>query len=149
MQAIGPVALLAGDYDEAIEYFTRALGFRVVEDTAFDGDKRWVLVAPPNSAGTSPLLTRAVTADQRARVGDQAGGRVFHFLLTDDFAADFSAMKGRGVRFLEAPRREEYGTVAVFKDLYGNRWDRLQLRRGAGRPAPAPAGSGAVGRTQR
>lgn len=144
MQSIGHVALLVRDYDEAIEYFTRALNFRVIQDDPVPGGKRWVLVAPPNSPGTSILLAQAAAADQEARIGDQTGGRVFLFLHTDDFLGDYSAMKAKGVRFLEAPRREEYGTVAVFEDLYGNKWDLLELRDGAGggRATPAAGGSG-------
>ena len=126
---IGAVTFLVRDYDEAITYFTQTLRFSLVEDTALAGDKRWVLVAPPGGAGTRLLLARAATAEQRAAVGRQAGGRVFLFLHTDDFARDHPAMKQRGVRFAEEPRHEAYGTVAVFEDLYGNKWDLLQLKR--------------------
>ena len=128
-QRIGYVALVVRDYDEAIEYYTNALGFDVVEDTALGGDKRWVLVAPRGSAETRLLLAQASTPEQRARVGDQTGGRVFLFLHTDDFWRDYNEMIARGVKFCEAPRDEPYGTVVVFEDLYGNRWDLLQLRR--------------------
>jgi len=124
-QAIGHVALLVRDYDQAIAFFTQALGFTLVEDTA-QGGKRWVLVAPPGSEGTSLLLARAATPEQEAHVGRQAGGRVFLFLETDDFRRDHGAMKERGVRFLEEPREESYGIVAVFEDLYGNKWDLIE-----------------------
>jgi len=127
-QTIGYVTLLVRDYDEAIAYFTRTLRFELVEDTALGDGKRWVLVTPPGSGGTSLLLARAATPEQIARIGDQAGGRVFLFLHTDDAQRDYADMKSRGVRFHEAPRQETYGTVAVFEDLYGNRWDLVQLR---------------------
>ena len=120
--AIGSVALVVRDYDEAVAYFTHALGFELIEDTPLGGGKRWVRVGPPDG-GTALLLAKATTPDQLARVGDHAGGRDFLFLHTDDFARDHAAMTARGVRFAEAPRRESYGTVAVFEDLYGNRWD--------------------------
>ena len=134
---IAHVALLVRDYDEALAFFTQALGFRCVADTPLGGEKRWVLVAPPGDGGTALLLARAVGDAQRARVGDQTGGRVFLFLQTDDFARDHAAMRARGVRFVEAPRDEAYGTVAVFLDLYGNRWDLVE-----GRPTGANAGGG-------
>jgi catechol 2,3-dioxygenase-like lactoylglutathione lyase family enzyme len=120
------VALLVRDYDEAIDWFTRVLGFALVEDAPVAGGKRWVVVAPPGPDGASLLLARAATDVQRARVGDQTGGRVFLFLETDDFARDHAALVARGVRFAEPPREEPYGTVAVFLDLYGNRWDLVQ-----------------------
>ena len=126
-QRIGALTYLVRDYDEAIAYFTRALGFALIEDTALADGKRWVLVAPQGSAGTNLLLAKAVGPDQVARIGDQAGGRVFLFLHSDDFARDYETMRSRGVRFLEEPRHEAYGTVAVFADLYGNKWDLLQL----------------------
>lgn len=121
-RVIASVALLVRDYDEAVAFYTHALGFDLLEDTPLGGDKRWVRVAPPGG-GTALLLAKAVTPGQLARVGDQAGGRVFLFLHTDDFARDHAAMTARGVRFAEPPRRESYGMVAVFEDLYGNRWD--------------------------
>ncbi|MBZ5546805.1 MAG: VOC family protein [Acidobacteriia bacterium] len=127
-QALGCVALVVRDYDEAIAFFTHALGFTLFEDTDLGQGKRWVLVGPTNSRGTSLLLARAVTPEQTSRVGNQTGGRVFLFLHTDDFWSDYQGMKERGVRFREAPREEEYGTVAVFEDLYGNKWDLLQLK---------------------
>jgi catechol 2,3-dioxygenase-like lactoylglutathione lyase family enzyme len=128
-QHIGYVALLVRDYDEAISYFTGTLGFTVVEDTDLGGDKRWVLVAPPRSVETRLLLARAASADQSSRIGNQTGGRVFLFLHTDDFWRDYQAYRSRGVLFREEPREEPYGIVAVFEDLYGNRWDLLELKR--------------------
>jgi catechol 2,3-dioxygenase-like lactoylglutathione lyase family enzyme len=126
-QRIGHVALLVRDYDEAITYYTERLGFDLLADTGLGDGKRWVLVAPQGGAGTALLLARAATPEQKARIGDQTGGRVFLFLHTDDFWRDYREMESRGVRFTEEPRREAYGTVAVFEDLYGNRWDLLQL----------------------
>lgn len=126
MQVVGIVTLVVRDYDEAIQYFTQKLGFALLEDAPREGDKRWVVVAPPTSQGAGLLLARAATPEQEACVGRQTGGRVFLFLHTDDFAADYQAMQARGVRFVEAPRNEAYGTVVVFEDLYGNRWDLLQ-----------------------
>lgn len=125
MASIAQVALLVREYDEAIAFFTGALGFELVEDKDLGGGKRWVVVGP-RGGGTRLLLARAVGAEQVARVGDQTGGRVGFFLHTDDFARDHAAFLARGVRFLEPPRREPYGTVAVFEDLSGNRWDLLQ-----------------------
>jgi catechol 2,3-dioxygenase-like lactoylglutathione lyase family enzyme len=131
-QTIGYVALVVRDYDEAIAFFTKKLGFRVVEDSPardrLGRDKRWVLVAPLNSRGTSLLLARASTPAEASRIGNQTGGRVFLFLHTDDFWRDYQAMTARGVKFCETPREESYGTVAVFEDLYGNKWDLLQLK---------------------
>ena len=123
---LAAVTFLVRDYDEAIAFFTEKLGFELAEDSPLGEGKRWVVVAPPGSAGTKLLLAKAVTPEQIARIGDQAGGRVFLFLHTDDFLRDYEAMRSRGVRFLEAPRQEAYGTVAVFEDLYGNKWDLLQ-----------------------
>ena len=128
-QSIGYVALLVRDYDEAIAFYTQALGFRLVEDTDLGNGKRWVLVAPPGSDGTRLLLARAVTPEQSSRIGNQTGGRVFLFLHTDDFWRDYRDMTERGVKFIEKPREESYGTVAQFEDLYGNKWDLLQLKR--------------------
>jgi catechol 2,3-dioxygenase-like lactoylglutathione lyase family enzyme len=125
---IASISLLVRDYDEAIAFFTTALGFELIEDRAMEG-KRFVTVAPRGSAagsGPSLVLARASTPEQLARVGDQTGGRVFLFLHTDDFARDYDHMRAHGVRFLESPRHEPYGTVAVFLDLYGNKWDLLQ-----------------------
>jgi catechol 2,3-dioxygenase-like lactoylglutathione lyase family enzyme len=124
-QKIAAVALVVRDYDEAIAYFTGCLRFVVVEDTPLGDGKRWVVVRPPDG-GTALLLARAATPEQKARVGDQTGGRVFLFLHTDDFWRDYRDMQSRGVRFVEQPRDEAYGTVAVFVDLYSNRWDLVQ-----------------------
>jgi catechol 2,3-dioxygenase-like lactoylglutathione lyase family enzyme len=124
---IAAVALVVRDYDEAIAYFTDSLRFAVVEDTPLGSGKRWVVVRP-SGGGTALLLARAATPEQAARVGDQTGGRVFLFLRTDDFWRDYRDMQARGVRFAEEPREEAYGTVVVFHDLYGNRWDLIQRR---------------------
>jgi catechol 2,3-dioxygenase-like lactoylglutathione lyase family enzyme len=126
-QTIGHVALIVRDYDEAISFCIHALGFELIEDTDLGDGKRWVIVRPRGSDGTSLLLARAVTPEQESRIGDQTGGRVFLFLHTDDFWRDYHDMESRGVVFTEPPRREAYGTVAVFADLYGNRWDLLEL----------------------
>jgi len=125
-QTIASVALVVRDYDEALAFFTECLQFVVVEDTHLDGGKRWVVVAPRGGTGSTVLLARAVTSEQALRVGDQTGGRVFLFLRTDDFWRDYEDMRSRGVRFVEEPREETFGTVAVFLDLYGNRWDLVQ-----------------------
>jgi catechol 2,3-dioxygenase-like lactoylglutathione lyase family enzyme len=123
------VALVVRDYDEAIEFYTKKLGFRVVEDVYKpEQDKRWVVVAPPGSSGTSLLLARASTSEQEAFIGNQAGGRVFLFLNTDDFWRDYTRLLSLGVAFVRAPRSESFGTVAVFKDLYGNLWDLLESK---------------------
>lgn len=129
-QTIASLALVVRDYDEAIAYYTRVLGFVQVEDTDLGGGKRWVQVAPPGSTGTTLLLARAATPEQESRVGNQTGRRVFLFLHTDDFWRDYQALRARGVAFETEPREEAYGTVAVFADLYGNRWDLVERRRG-------------------
>jgi catechol 2,3-dioxygenase-like lactoylglutathione lyase family enzyme len=116
------------EYDEAIAYYTRVLGFDLLEDTPLGGSKRWVRVSPPGARETALLLARAVNERQRERIGDQTGGRVGFFLHTDDFRRDHRLFTSRGVRFVEAPREEPYGTVAVFEDLYGNRWDLIEPR---------------------
>ena len=127
MRHIALVTLVVDDYDEAIRFYTEALGFRLVEDTPRPDGSRWVVVEPgPDGSGTGLLLARAKDEPQRGRVGDQTGGRVGFFLHTEDFAADHARMTAAGVRFLEEPRHEPYGSVAVFEDLYGNRWDLLQ-----------------------
>ena len=125
-QSIALVTVVVRDYDEAIAYYTRTLGFHLLEDTPLGNGKRWVRVAPPGSSGTGLLLGRAATPAQLAHIGDQTGSRVLLFLETEDFGRDYRAMRQRGVRFLEEPRHESYGTVAVFEDLYGNRWDLVQ-----------------------
>lgn len=124
---IASVALVVRDYDEALAFYRDALGFDVLVDTDLGEGKRWVEVAP-SGGGTSLVLAEATNPAQLAAVGDQAGGRVFLFLETDDFARDHAAMLAKGVTFLERPRREAYGTVAVFADLYGNRWDLIEPR---------------------
>lgn len=127
MRRIALVTLVVGDYDEAIRFYTEALGFRLVEDAPRPDGSRWVVVrAGGEGAATDLLLARATGDAQCARVGDQTGGRVGFFLHTDDFARDHARMLAAGVTFLEEPRHEPYGTVAVFQDLYGNRWDLLQ-----------------------
>jgi catechol 2,3-dioxygenase-like lactoylglutathione lyase family enzyme len=129
-QFISSVAIVVRDYDEAVAYFTERLDFELIADTDLGNGKRWVQVAPRGAGGTSLLLAKAATADQETRIGDQTGGRVFLFLATDDFWRDYRAMTEQGVRFSEEPRREPYGTVAVFVDLYGNRWDLVQYKKG-------------------
>ncbi len=132
-QTIASIAFIVRDYDEAIAFYTQSLGFRLFEDTDMGGGKRWVVVGPADSSGTKLLLARAVTPEQSARIGNQTGGRVFLFLHTDDFRRDYSAMQSRNVKFLETPREEPYGTVVVFEDLYGNKWDFIQPRKAAPR----------------
>lgn len=127
-RTIASLALLVSDYDEAIAFYVGTLGFSLFDDTPLGDDKRWVRVGPAES-GTALLLARADGPQQTARVGDQTGGRVFLFLETDDFARDHALFLSRGVRFLEEPRFEAYGTVAVFEDLYGNRWDLIEPKR--------------------
>jgi catechol 2,3-dioxygenase-like lactoylglutathione lyase family enzyme len=127
-QAIAHVAIVVRDYDEAIAYYTNALGFDLVEDTPLGAGKRWVLVRPPDSDGTCLLLARAASPEQESRIGNQTGGRVFLFLHTDDFWRDYNAMKTRGVQFIQEPREEAYGTVVVFVDLFGNKWDLVERK---------------------
>ena len=127
-QTIGYIALVVRDYDEAIAFYTGKLGFTLVEDTPVAPGKRWVLVAPRGRTSPCLLLARAATPEQRSHIGNQTGGRVFLFLHTDDFARDYHDLTARGVRFVRPPKEESYGTVAVFEDLYGNKWDLLQLR---------------------
>jgi catechol 2,3-dioxygenase-like lactoylglutathione lyase family enzyme len=124
-QRLSLIALLVDDYDAAISFYTGKLGFELREDRPLTSDKRWVVVAPRGAAG-GLLLARAVGDRQRQAVGDQSGGRVFLFLETDDFIRDYLAFTREGVRFIEEPRLEPYGTVAVFEDIYGNRWDLIQ-----------------------
>ncbi|HAW94231.1 MULTISPECIES: VOC family protein [unclassified Arsukibacterium] len=127
LQNIGNIALLVADYDDAIAFYTTKLQFNLVADTDLGGGKRWVEIAPPNSNGSHILLAKASNEQQQVAVGNQTGGRVFLFLHTNDFWRDYHAMQGKGVVFNEQPRAESYGTVAVFQDLYGNKWDLLQL----------------------
>ncbi|MEY2866688.1 MAG: hypothetical protein RIQ43_714 [Pseudomonadota bacterium] len=124
---IGAFALVVDDYDRAIAYYTGMLGFELREDSPREDGKRWVLVAPPG-AQTAILLAQAANDTQQACIGKQTGGRVGYFLHTDDFARDHALFLARGVHFCESPRHEPYGSVAVFEDLYGNRWDLLELR---------------------
>lgn len=128
-RAIALATLVVADYDEAIRFFTTALRFTLVEDTPLDQGKRWVVVAP-QSAGAGLLLARAATPAQTAHIGNQTGGRVAFFLSTADFAADYQFMRAQGVCFTEEPREETYGRVAVFLDLYGNKWDLVQYKTG-------------------
>ena len=127
---IAHISLLVRDYDEAIAFFTQSLGFELVEDSPSKDrqgrDKRWVLVAPPGSRGTSLLLAKASNEQESRLIGNQTVGRVFLFLHTDDFRRDYKAMQAKSVKFVREPKEEEYGTVAVFEDLYGNKWDLLQ-----------------------
>jgi catechol 2,3-dioxygenase-like lactoylglutathione lyase family enzyme len=125
-QRIGLTTLVVRNYDEALSYYTQKLGFVVIEDTIIDDTKRWIVVAPRGATESGLLLARAANKGQKKAVGLQAGGRVFLFLHTDDFQRDFIAYKNRGVAFLEDPRQEPYGIVAMFADLYGNRWDLIE-----------------------
>lgn len=125
-QKIANIALVVENYDEAIEFYTKKLQFELLEDTDLGAGKRWVQVSPPNSNGTNLLLAQASNEQQLKSVGNQTGGRVFLFLHTDDFWRDYKQMKAKGIVFSEQPRVEEYGTVVVFQDLYGNQWDLLQ-----------------------
>ncbi len=128
-QHIAHLALVVNDYDEAIEFYTRKLNFVLLEDTILSPAKRWVLVAPPGSTACSLLLAKAATDIQKSRVGNQTGGRVFLFLDTDDFWRDYKNMMQNGIEFVRPPSEEEYGTVAVFKDLYGNLWDLIEHKK--------------------
>jgi catechol 2,3-dioxygenase-like lactoylglutathione lyase family enzyme len=125
-QNIAQIALLVKDYNEALVYFTQKLGFKILEDTVISETKRWVRIAPANSPGFCLLLARAVGNKQLSRVGNQTGGRVFLFLYTDDFERDYNQYRINGVEFIRPPVKQEYGTVAVFKDLYGNLWDLIE-----------------------
>jgi catechol 2,3-dioxygenase-like lactoylglutathione lyase family enzyme len=122
-RAITRVAVVVRDYDEAIAFYTGVLGFELLEDTPLANGKRWVLVGPSGGAGAALLLARAATPEQERFIGNQTGGRVFLFMHTDDFRRDHDRLCAAGVRFVEGPRHEPFGTVAVFLDLYGNRWD--------------------------
>ncbi|MCG7535526.1 VOC family protein [Pseudoalteromonas sp. OOF1S-7] len=126
-QNIAHVALVVNDYDEALDFYVGKLKFELIEDTyQAEQDKRWVVVAPPNSQGVALLLAKASKPEQKRCVGDQAGGRVFLFLSTDDFWRDYEAMKAEEIQFVREPATQDYGTVAVFEDLYGNLWDLIQ-----------------------
>jgi len=127
-QSIVHIALIIDDYDKAIDFYTNKLHFTLIEDTYQpEQDKRWVVVAPPNSIGTTLLLARASKPEQEAFIGDQSGGRVFLLLSTDDFRRDYNDMVERGINFVREPKEAEYGTVAVFEDLYGNLWDLIEF----------------------
>jgi catechol 2,3-dioxygenase-like lactoylglutathione lyase family enzyme len=128
LQSLVHIALVVRDYDEAIEFYTKKLHFTLVEDTYQpEQDKRWVVVAPPGSTGTTLLLAKASKPEQEPFIGNQAGGRVFLFLNTDDFWRDYNEMTANGIKFVREPKKADYGMVAVFEDLYGNLWDLLQL----------------------
>jgi len=125
-QQIAHIALVVRDYDEAIDFYTGKLSFTLVEDTVLSETKRWVRIAPPGTAGFQLLLAKAANDEQLSRIGNQTGGRVFLFLFTDDFWRDHQQMIGKGIEFVREPVNEPYGTVAVFKDLYGNLWDLIE-----------------------
>ncbi|MES1226730.1 MAG: VOC family protein [Bacteroidota bacterium] len=125
-QEIIHMAIVVADYDEAIHFYTQKLDFILIEDTVLSETKRWVLVRPKGSEGACLLLAKAANDEQKSRVGNQTGGRVFLFLQTDDFWRDYKNLQDKGVVFVREPVKEEYGTVAVFKDLYGNLWDLIQ-----------------------
>jgi catechol 2,3-dioxygenase-like lactoylglutathione lyase family enzyme len=127
-QQIVHLALVVNDYDEAIQFYTEKLDFILLEDSVQSETKRWVLVAPPGSTGCSLLLAKGVGQEQRSRIGNQTGGRVFLFLQTDDFWRDYHKLTGRNINFIRPPKEETYGTVAVFEDLYGNLWDLIQFK---------------------
>ncbi|MFF2879278.1 VOC family protein [Gottfriedia sp. NPDC057991] len=128
IQSIVHIALVVKDYDEAIEFYTKKLHFNLIEDTYQpEQDKRWVVVSPPGSSGTTILLAKASKQEQEPFIGNQAGGRVFLFLGTDDFWRDYDEMISKGIEFVREPKEQDYGTVAVFKDLYGNLWDLIQF----------------------
>lgn len=127
-QQISSVTLVVDNYDDAIDFYTNKLKFELVEDSDLGGGKRWVTISPPNSNGTNLLLAKASSAQQSKSVGNQTGGRVFLFLQTDDFWRDYNDMRSNGVSFIESPRVEDYGTVVVFEDICGNKWDLLQAK---------------------
>ncbi|WP_442680127.1 VOC family protein [Sphingomonas sp. ASY06-1R] len=127
LQHLALISLLVPDYDAALDFYVRTLGFELREDTLISADKRWVVVAPPGGQ-CAILLAGAANTEQRAVIGKQTGGRVFLFLYTDDFAGDHGSLLRRGVRFVESPRDEPYGIVAVFEDPFGNRWDLIEPR---------------------
>ena len=125
-QKLAHIALVVSDYDEAIQFYTEKLGFELIEDTKLSDTKRWVIVAPKGSDGCNLLLAKAATEEQMSRVGNQTGGRVFLFLHTDNLQRDYEALQSKGVTFVRTPATEAWGTVAVFKDLYGNLWDLIE-----------------------
>jgi catechol 2,3-dioxygenase-like lactoylglutathione lyase family enzyme len=129
-QTIAHITLVVRDYDEAIRFFTQSLNFELIEDTPSKDrqghEKRWVLIAPPGSPGTQIPLAKASNEEETSRIGNQTGGRVFLFLHTDNFQRDYEAMRKKGVKFVGEPKEEEYGTVTVFEDMYGNEWDLLE-----------------------
>ncbi|MFK7947259.1 MAG: VOC family protein [Saprospiraceae bacterium] len=125
-QHIANIALVVKDYDEAIEFYTQKLNFKLLEDTQLTPTKRWVLIAPPGSEGCRLLLAKAKNEQELAAVGNQTGGRVFLFLFTDDFWRDYHNMIAKGIKFIREPEEQPYGTVSVFEDLYGNLWDFIQ-----------------------
>ena len=127
-QKIIYISVIVRDYDEAIEYYTKKLNFNLIEDTKLSDTKQWVVVSPPGSKETSILLSKASTPEQKKYIGNQSGGRVFIFLHTDNFFEDYNRLRKNGIKFLEMPREEKYGTVAVFEDIYGNKWDLIQLK---------------------
>ncbi|MBQ0733448.1 VOC family protein [Aquimarina celericrescens] len=126
---IGAITLVVKDYDEAIQFYIEKLNFILVEDIKLDDAKRWVLITPSLDSDTNILLARATTQPQEEAIGNQTGGRVFLFLYTNDFWKDYNHMKSKGVSFLEQPRDEIYGTVVVFEDLYGNKWDLIEIKK--------------------
>jgi catechol 2,3-dioxygenase-like lactoylglutathione lyase family enzyme len=128
-QSIAHIALVVGDYDEAIKFYTEKLNFRLIEDTPQSETKRWVLVAPEGSEECALLLAKGVGDEQRSRIGNQTGGRVFLFLKNDDFRRDYENMRRKNINFFREPKTEEYGTVAVFEDLYGNLWDLVEFKK--------------------
>jgi catechol 2,3-dioxygenase-like lactoylglutathione lyase family enzyme len=128
-QSIVHIALVVDDYDEAIDFYTNKLNFTLIEDTPQSETKRWVLVAPKGAEECCLLLAKGVGEAQRSRIGNQTGGRVFLFLNTDDFWRDYRTMEAQGIKFVREPKTEEYGTVAVFEDLYGNLWDLVELKK--------------------
>lgn len=128
-QTIAQITLLVKDYDEAIAFYTGPLGFTLLEDTQLSAEKRWVRIAPPGATETCLLLARASGEEQEKSIGNQTGGRVAFFLFTDDFERDYQRMKAQQVHFVGEPRKESYGTVAVFADLYGNLWDLIQPKK--------------------
>lgn len=127
-QKLAQISLVVDDYDEAIKFYIEKLNFNLIEDSTLSETKRWVLVSPPGKNSCCLLLAKAASEEQRSRIGNQTGGRVFLFLYTDDFWRDFKSMKQNGIEFVREPINEKWGTVAVFKDLYGNLWDFIEKK---------------------